>query len=86
MRTIRKVVKIATPEAQPLNQILCRLLRSYRTTPHSTNSIAPATAIFIRPIRVRLPEMTHFRGQKDDTNRNTDIVQEERISNNENDM
>ena len=40
------VVKITATESQPLNQILCRFLRSYRATPHSTTGIAPATALF----------------------------------------
>ena len=79
MRTLGKVVKIAATESQPLNQILCRFLRSYRATPHSTTGIAPATALFSRPIRVRLPEMKHLRVQKDDKIRNKDTVKKEKI-------
>ena len=79
MRTLGKVVKIAATELQPLNQILCRFLRSYRATPHSTTSIAPATALFSRPIRVRLREMKHLRVQNDDKIRNKDTVKKEKI-------
>ena len=79
MRTLGKVVKIAATESQTLNQILCRFLRSYQATPHSTTGIAPATALFSRPIRVRLPEMKHLRVQNDDKIRNKDTVKKEKI-------
>ena len=74
MRTLGKEVKIAATESQLLNQILCRFLRSYRATPHSTTGIAPASALFSRSIRVRLAEMKHLRVQNDDKIRNKDTV------------
>ena len=78
MWRLGKVVKIAATESQPLNQILCRSLRSYRPSSHSTTGIAPATALFSRHIHVRLPEMTHFRVQNDDKVRNKDTVKKKR--------
>ena len=32
-----------------------QFLRNYRATPHCTTGVAPATALFGRPIRVKLP-------------------------------
>ena len=32
-----------------------QFLRNYRATPHCTTGIAPATALFGRPIRIKLP-------------------------------
>ena len=75
MRTLGKIVKVAATESQPLNQILFRLLRSYRATPYSTTGIAPATALFSQHICVRLPEMKHLIVQNDDKIRNKDTVQ-----------
>ena len=66
---------IATSEAQPRNQILCRFLRSYRATPHSTTD----NALFSRPIRVRLLEMKRLRVQNDDKIRNNNIVGKDKI-------
>ena len=74
MRTLGKVVKIAATESQPLNQILCRFLRSYRATPHSTTGIATVTALFSRPICVRIPEMKH----QNDNIRNKDTVKKKK--------
>ena len=35
MRTLGKVIKIASTDKQPLNHILCRLLRTYIKQPHT---------------------------------------------------
>ena len=32
--------------------------KNYRATPHSTTRVAPATALFGRPIKTKLPEMS----------------------------
>ena len=55
MRTLGKVIKIASTDKQP-----CRFLRTYRATPHSTTGISPATALFGRSIRVRLSEIKQY--------------------------
>ena len=39
-------------------QELNRLLRNYRATPHTTTRVAPATAMFGRPMKTKLPEVT----------------------------
>ena len=45
------------------------LLRNYRSTPHSSTGIAPATALFNRPMRNKLPEVPQ------PINNSTDIAQ-----------
>ena len=54
MRTLKKHLRTTDV---PLKQGLFKFLRDYRATPHTSTKIAPATALFGRPIRVRLPEM-----------------------------
>ena len=46
-----KVLRTTTNRKQQMYQFL----RNYCTTPHSTTVVAPATALFGRPIRVKLP-------------------------------
>lgn len=58
VRTVKKVVKTAKLEHKNYKQELNRLLRNYRATPHSTTRVAPATALFGRPIKTKLPEMS----------------------------
>ncbi|KAK7111487.1 hypothetical protein V1264_011109 [Littorina saxatilis] len=57
MRTIKKTVKAA--HAQQLNwkQEMYKFLLDYRTTPHCTTGVAPATALFGRNIKNRLPQL-----------------------------
>ena len=58
VRTVTKVVKRAKVERKNPKQELNRLLRNYRATPHSTTRVAPATALFGRPMKTKLPEVT----------------------------
>ena len=58
VRTVKKVIKTAKVEHKNYKQELNRLLRNYRATPHSTTRIAPATALFGRPMKTKLPELT----------------------------
>ena len=53
MRTLKKAFRTATA----LKQELYSFLRNYRATPHSTTGVPPATALFGRPLRTRLPEI-----------------------------
>ena len=72
MRTVKKVVKTATVEQKPWKEELLKFLRNYRATPHGSTDKAPATALFNRPMRVKLPEAQAQRSdqanikQKDD--------------------
>ena len=58
VRTVKKVVKTATVERKNWKQEMHRFLRNYRATPHSTMRIPPALALFGRPLRTKLPEIT----------------------------
>ena len=58
VRTVKKVIKTAKLEHKNHKQELNRLLRNYRATPHSTTRVAPATALFGRPMKTKLPELT----------------------------
>ena len=58
VRTVKKVIKTAKVEHKNYRQELNRLLRNYRATPHSTTRIAPATSLFGRSMKTKLPELT----------------------------
>ena len=51
MKTFGKVLRTTPHWKQDMYQVL----RNYRATPHCTTGVAPATALFGRPIRVKLP-------------------------------
>ena len=54
MRTIKKIIR-----GKPKNwkQEMYKRLLAYRATPHSTTGIAPATVLFGRDVRTKLPSM-----------------------------
>ena len=58
MRTLKKTYRIAHAERKPWKQELYQFLRNYRATPHITTGTPPATLMFGRAIRTRLPEAT----------------------------
>lgn len=58
VRTVKKVIKTANLEHKNPKQELNRLLRNFRATPHSTTRVAPATALFGRPMKTKLPALT----------------------------
>ena len=51
MRTLGKMLRTTKDWKQNMYQFL----RNYRATPHCTTGIAPATVLFGRPIRIKLP-------------------------------
>ena len=53
MRTLKKSIK----GKSNWKQEMFKLLLAYRSTPHTTTGIAPATALFGRDIRTRLPSV-----------------------------
>jgi hypothetical protein len=57
VRTIKKVVKTATVEHKKWKQEMHRFLRNFRATPHTTTKIPPATALFGRALKTKLPEL-----------------------------
>ena len=58
MQTVGKCIKAATAEGRSYKQNLYSFLRNYRATSHATTGVSPATALFGRPIRTRLPDMS----------------------------
>ena len=60
MRTLTKTIKRLSYQQQ-----LHVFLRNYRDTPHPSTGVPPATLIFNRPMKVRLPQNKHFSGNND---------------------
>jgi glutaredoxin-related protein len=58
MKTIGKTIKASTVQGSPWKQDLYRFLRNYRATPHPSTGVPPATAMFNRPMKVRLPQLS----------------------------
>ena len=56
MQSLKKVYRCAQIESKSWKQELYKLLRNYRATPHVTTGSPPATLLFGRPMRTRLPE------------------------------
>ena len=69
MRAIKKSVAAAKAEGKPWKTEVFQLLGNYRSTPHSSTGIAPATALFNRPMRNKLPEVPQ------PINNSTDVAQ-----------
>ena len=71
MRNLKKLYRTAITEHQNWKQALNKYLRNFRATPHSSTGVAPASAMFGREVRTRLPEMPpapkedHAVGKKD---------------------
>ena len=55
MRNLGKVARSAVIEGRPWRQEMYKCLRNYRATPHSSTGIAPATALFGREMKTKLP-------------------------------
>ena len=55
MRNLGKVTRSAVIEGRPWRQEMYKFLRNYRATPHSSTGIAPATALFGREMKIKLP-------------------------------
>ena len=62
-------VAAAKAEGKPWKTEVFQLLRNYWSTPHSSTGIAPATALFNRPMRNKLPEVPQ------PINNSTDVAQ-----------
>ena len=58
VRTVEKVIKTARLEHKKYKQEMNKLLRNYLATPLSTTRVAPATELFGRPMKTKLPEVT----------------------------
>ena len=56
VRTVKKVIKTVNLEGKSWKQEMYRFLRNFRATPHTTTRLPPATALFNRAIKTKLPE------------------------------
>ena len=65
MRTVKKVIKTAVMENKSWKQEMQIFLRNYRATSHASTKVPPATVLFGRPIKIRLPQV--MTQPKDDT-------------------
>ena len=57
MQTIKKTTHTATTEGKPWKEELCKLLRNYRTTPHSSTGKAQVTALLNQTVCNKLLEL-----------------------------
>ena len=57
MRTVKKSIKTALNKDRSWKQELFEFLLDYRTTPHCTTGVPPATILFSRTIKNRLPHL-----------------------------
>ena len=60
VRTVKKIMKTSCVGKKNFKQELNRFLRNYQATPHSTTRIPPATALFGRSMKTKLPEIAIF--------------------------
>ena len=59
MRTNEKAIRTAQTEGKPWKQELYTFLRNYCATPHSTTDVPPFDAMFQRPMKTKLPEVSN---------------------------
>jgi transposase InsO family protein len=58
MKTIKKVIKAATVSQSSWKSEMHRFLRNYRSTPHCTTGVPPATALFGRSMNIKIPQVS----------------------------
>ncbi|CAB4025728.1 Transposon Ty3-G Gag-Pol poly, partial [Paramuricea clavata] len=72
MRAVKKVIKAAVMENKVWKQEMQKFLRNYRATPHTSTKTPPATALFGRPMKTRLPQIGKESNSQDDFIRKND--------------
>ena len=78
-RSLLKILRIAQLEQKPWKSELHRYLTAYRTTPHSATKKPPATLLFNRPVRSKLPAFD-LGGDEDTDLRDTDAAAKFRMA------
>ena len=58
MKPLTKAIRSAHAEGKQWTKHLYKFLLNYRTTPHTTTRYAPATLLFNRQVRNKLPQLT----------------------------
>ena len=57
MKNVKKIWHSAIVEKKNPRQELCKFLRNYRSTPHTSTGKSPAEALFNREMKTRLPQI-----------------------------
>ena len=60
MKTLKKCIKAAKVVGRNWRKELQAILRNYRTTPHATTGVSPATLLLKRPVRNKLSQPNHI--------------------------
>ena len=71
-RTLLKSLKIAQIEKKAWREELPKLLLAYRATPHSSTGMTPASLMFGREVRTKLPELRRDKAAGDEAIRDRD--------------
>lgn len=71
-RTLLKALKIAQVEGKRWKDELNKFLLAYRTTPHSTTGMTPASLMFGRELKTKLPELRPNKSVLDESIRDRD--------------
>jgi len=71
-RTLLKVLKIAQVEGKRWKDELNKFLLAYQTTPHSTTGMTPASLMFGRELKTKLPELRPNKSVLDESIRGRD--------------
>ena len=71
-RTLLKVLKVAQVEGKKWKDELNKFLLAYRTTPHSTTGMTPASLMFRRELKTKLPELHPHKSVLDENIRDLD--------------
>ena len=71
-RTLLKVLKIAQVEGKRWKDELNKFLLAYRTTPHSNTGMTPASLMFRRELKTKLPELRPNKSVLDENIRDLD--------------
>ncbi|CAH1250556.1 NYNRIN [Branchiostoma lanceolatum] len=65
MRTLGKTLKTAAIEGKAWKQELHAMLRNYRATPHTSTGKPPASLLFSREMKIKLPNTKPFTANKE---------------------
>jgi hypothetical protein len=77
MKTLKKALRCAVAEKRNWKEEMPRFLLNYRTSPHSSTGKAPATLLFGRSLRTRLPQLP--KEKKVEEVRNKDLKSKSRM-------
>ena len=80
MKTLKKALRCAVAEKRNWREEIPRFLLNYRNSPHASTGKAPATLLFGRSLRTRLPQIPKIK--KEEEIRNKDLKSKSRMKEN----